>query len=177
MKETELRLISELMKNSRRSDRELARASGVSQPTVSRTIQRLEKDGIVKEYTMIPDFIKLGYEIMALTFVTINPKLDPQEADKARTTAGKLMKESPNNIIMLEKGIGLNHTGAIISFHKTYPDYTRFIQQFKQASATQAHVQENVESFLIDLKDEVRCRPLTLRVLANHILGMIEEKK
>jgi DNA-binding Lrp family transcriptional regulator len=32
----ELRLISELMQNSRRSDRELARALGISQPTVTR---------------------------------------------------------------------------------------------------------------------------------------------
>lgn len=44
MKETELKLVSELMKNSRRSDRELARAMGVSQPTVSRMIRKLEKE-------------------------------------------------------------------------------------------------------------------------------------
>ena len=64
MKDVELRLISELMKNSRRSDRELAKATGVSQPTISRMIKKLEKERIIKEYTMIPDFVKLGYEIM-----------------------------------------------------------------------------------------------------------------
>jgi hypothetical protein len=42
MKNIELKLISELMKNSRRSDRELAKAIGVSQPTVSRLIKKLE---------------------------------------------------------------------------------------------------------------------------------------
>ena len=60
MKEIELKLISELMKNSRRSDRDLAKAIGTSQPTVSRMIGKLEKEGIIKEYTMIPDFGKLG---------------------------------------------------------------------------------------------------------------------
>jgi DNA-binding Lrp family transcriptional regulator len=69
MKETELRLISELMKNSRRSDRELAKAIGVSQPTVSRTIQRLEKQCVIKEYTMIPDFTKIGYALLTVTLV------------------------------------------------------------------------------------------------------------
>jgi DNA-binding Lrp family transcriptional regulator len=36
MKDIELKLISELMLDSRRSDRELAKVLGVSQPTVSR---------------------------------------------------------------------------------------------------------------------------------------------
>jgi DNA-binding Lrp family transcriptional regulator len=177
VKEVELRLISELMKNSRRSDRELAKAVGVSQPTISRTISRLEKEGIIKEYTMIPDFEKLGYEIIALTFITINPKLSPQEADAARTTAQELMKEAPSNIIMLERGIGLNHTGAIISFHKTYSDYSRFIQEFRQTSTSKAYVHQNIETFLINLKDETHYRSLTLQVLAKHILKMNEQKE
>jgi DNA-binding Lrp family transcriptional regulator len=58
----ELRLISELMKNSRRSDRELGKVLGISQPTVSRMIKKLEKEGVIKEYNMMPDFAKLGYE-------------------------------------------------------------------------------------------------------------------
>src|SRR4030066_1497567 len=67
LKKIELMVIAELMKNSRRSDRELAKALHTSQPTVSRTIKRLEKMGIIKEYTMIPDFSKLGYKIMGIT--------------------------------------------------------------------------------------------------------------
>ena len=42
-------------------NRELARSPGVSQPTVSRIIKKLESKGIIKEYTMLPDFQKLGY--------------------------------------------------------------------------------------------------------------------
>ena len=53
MKDTELKVVVELMKNSRRSDRELARAIGMSQPTVTRTRTGLEKRGIIKEYTMV----------------------------------------------------------------------------------------------------------------------------
>ena len=43
MKDFELKLISELMKNSRRSDRELAKILQVSQPTVTRVRTKLEK--------------------------------------------------------------------------------------------------------------------------------------
>lgn len=53
MKDIELRLISELVKNSRRSDRELAKALGISQPTVSRIRVRLEKQGLI-DYSAVP---------------------------------------------------------------------------------------------------------------------------
>ena len=69
MKDIERRLLSELMKNCRRSDRELAKVLGVSQPTVTRAIHRLQEEGYIKEYTVIPDFSKLGYELMGFTFV------------------------------------------------------------------------------------------------------------
>ena len=56
MKDVELKLISELIKNSRRSDRELAKAIGISQPTVSRIRVRLEKQGLV-DYSAVPDWL------------------------------------------------------------------------------------------------------------------------
>jgi len=48
MKGIELKLVSELLKNSRRSDRDLAKTIEVSQPTVSRLLKKLKKDGIIK---------------------------------------------------------------------------------------------------------------------------------
>jgi len=62
-----LKLISELIKNSRRSDREIAKTIGVSQPTVSRLIKKLEKERLL-DYTSTPDLRKLGFEILAFTF-------------------------------------------------------------------------------------------------------------
>ena len=61
------------MKNSHRSDRELAKASGISQPTVNRLIGRLQKKGVIKEYTMVPDFGKLGFNLMAIVMFRLKP--------------------------------------------------------------------------------------------------------
>jgi len=66
MKDTELKVVVELMKNSRRSDRELVRAIGMSQPTVTRIRTGLEKRGIIKEYTMVPDYVQLGFQLMSI---------------------------------------------------------------------------------------------------------------
>jgi len=46
MKEIELKLLAELLNNSRRSDRDLAKVIGTSQPTVTRTRIRLRKRAI-----------------------------------------------------------------------------------------------------------------------------------
>ena len=173
MKKVEWKIISELMKNSRRSDRGLAQAIGVSQPTVSRTLKKLEKEGYIKEHTMIPDFHKLGYEIMALTFVKLKKGLNSEEAEKARKIAKEHLKENSLEIIMVEKGMGLGYDGVFVSLHKDYTSYLKFKNEVSQ----DAHLESpSIESFLISL-DEVRFRPLTLKALANHLLMMKEKEK
>jgi DNA-binding Lrp family transcriptional regulator len=170
MKDVELKLISELMKNSRRSDRELAKTIGVSQPTVSRLIRKLEKNGYIQEYTMIPNLEKLGYQIMALIFVK-HKELSSDDFLKARTVAQHDFRNAPTEIILFERGIGEEHTGVIISFHKDYASYTKLASRTRQYPFLE-HVA--TKSFLINLKEEVHYRPLTLKTLAENILSQKE---
>ena len=164
MKEVELKLIYELIKNSRRSDRELARAIGTSQPTVSRMIKKLKKEGVIREYTMIPDFIKLGYKIMALTFCSLK-ELNPEEYEEAIAAfKSDLGDEQLQKIIMFERGLGLESTGVIVSLHEDYSSYVKFIDKLKEHPFVEML---KPGSFLISLDDEVRYRPLTLSTLAN----------
>jgi DNA-binding Lrp family transcriptional regulator len=167
MKDVELKLIAELMKNSRKSDRELARVIGVSQPTVTRTRNRLEKEGYIKEYTMIPDFCKLGYRIMAITFA-LSRTLDKEEADKARKLLADSVKDKQFEFIMLERGRGLGFDGVIISLHEDYSSYLnvrKWLRQFDFLYVAEA------DSFLVSLDDEVRYRPLTFSTLATCLLS------
>jgi transposase len=48
LKDVDFKIIFELMKNSKISDRELAKKIGVSQPTVSRKRAKLEKEGLLE---------------------------------------------------------------------------------------------------------------------------------
>jgi DNA-binding Lrp family transcriptional regulator len=174
MKDVELRLISELMKNSRRSDRELARTLGVSQPTVTRVRTRLENEGIVKEYTMIPDFGKLGYKILALVFVKLGQALSLEQIDKAREIARESLKAGPFEVVMLERGIGLGYDGVFISYHEDYSSYVKFVQWLRQFQFLEL---KEITSFLVSLEDKIRYRPLTLSALANHVLQMKGKKE
>jgi DNA-binding Lrp family transcriptional regulator len=175
MKEVELNLISELMRNSRRSDHELAKAVGVSQPTISRMIRKLEKEGIIKEYTMIPDFSKLGYGLMTVTFVKHAKQLDSKELTEiTRMGIERARRENSQETIMAERGLGLGYTSIIISYEKDYTSYMNLVERLKQFRHLDL---SNVQSFLIDLNDKVHYRPLTFSTVARHLLVLHAQDK
>jgi len=174
MKDVELKLISELMKNSRRNDRDLAKAIGVSQPTVTRIRSRLEKEGVIKEYTVIPDFSKLGYEIMALTLVKLHASLKPEEVEKARMIAKESLTKSSFDVVMLERGVGLGYDGVIISYHQNYASYLDFINMLKQFDFLELR---KIDSFLVNLNDDIHYRSLTFSCVANCLRLQAENKE
>ena len=162
------------MKNSRRSDKALAKIIGVSQPTVTRIRLKLQKEGYIQEYTAIPDFRKLGYGIMAFIFVKVKEGLGAEELQKARmTTREDLRKKAPTEIILFERGLGLGFTGVIVSFHKDYTSYTNLVAKTREYPFLE---QLATTSFLVNLNDEIHYRPLTLRTLAENTLLLNKEK-
>jgi len=138
-----IKLLYEMMKNSKRSDRELAKIIGVSQPTITRMRQRLEKTGYIKDYTIIPDLEKLGFEIAAFTFVNKN---------ELGENADKWIKSNPK-IVFAAAGDGLNGKNSImISMHKDFTDYSEFMSDFRSKWA--ANIRD-MDSFLVPLRGRV----------------------
>jgi DNA-binding Lrp family transcriptional regulator len=164
LKDTELKVLSELIKNCRRSDRNLARAIGISQPTVSRTIKKLEKEGFL-EYTAIPNLAKLGYEILA---VIIGKRNYGVHAEIALQKAKDFIERHPN-IIFVSAGTGLNSDRIAISIHKSYSDYSKFIEEVKAEWGGLL----NMETFLIDLKGKDVLKHLSFKQMAKDL----KEKK
>ena len=183
MKDIELKLVSELMKNSRRSDRELAKATGVSQPTVSRTIKKLEQQGIVREYTVVPDFRKLGYKIMAVIFLKLGQRggtLSQEQLEEMYSKARKLEKDNPRPFLLAKTGIGLNHDMIVISLFHDFSEYATYIQMIKSESEDELspfYEGNSIESFLIDLEGKTHYQPLTLSRLAINLQHSIQKER
>ena len=154
MKKRMLKLLFELMKNAKRSDREIAKIIGVSQPTITRMRQRLEKTAIV-DYTVIPDWTELGFEIMAMTFV--KAKGLPETTEKAK----KWAMNNPN-VVFAAGGEGMGMDYSIMSFHNNYSDFSSFIDNLKTEWAENL---QDLQSFLMTTGDELTVKPFSLKYL------------
>ena len=171
MKDVEARLVSELMKNSRRSDREIAKALGVSQPTVSRLITKLQKEGVIKEYTMIPDFCKLGFNLMSIIMFKLKP-ISSEEIQELQKAARKLDNQERRPYFAIMDGIGLGKNLVILSFHENYGDYATYINEVKEAARSRMEAYINaldVEGFLIDLNYKDHYQPMTFSSIARNL--------
>ncbi len=173
LKQVELKLVAELMKNSRSSDRELARKLGISQPTVTRLRNKLEKEGVIKEYTMIPDFSKLGYEIMAINLVLSKP-LNKEQVEKARKILLGDEKRKNFEFIMVERGLGSGYDGVDISLHKDLSSFQEYLRWLRKLDFLEV---EKIQFLLIDLKEKTKYRPLTFSAIAKQIEQQAEEYK
>lgn len=166
MKDLELKLISELMKNSRRSDRDLAKAIGTSQPTVTRIRTRLEKEGYIKEYTMIPDFHKLGFEIMALNLIKLRKEPSEEELKKLVEYGHEYEKKNPFPLALAVSGIGAGYDRATISFHENYKSLMKFIRESEQTPWSEFY---HYDSFIISLARDDHYRFLTFSTIASYL--------
>jgi DNA-binding Lrp family transcriptional regulator len=154
-------LLYELMKNSRRSDRELARVLKISQPTVSRRRVELEKN-VIDGYTAIPKWEKLGYGIFAITLVKIKQEIASKSKYDAVRKRGLDWLMSQPNVVMAGACRGMGQDSFMISLHRSYSDYDDFMRKYKLELAD---FTDEAQSVLVNLHGEELLKPLSLKYL------------
>ena len=70
--ETDKRIISEYLKDARVSYREVAKRLQLAVGTVLTRTKKLENDGIIESYSAILNHDKLGYDIIAVSEITVS---------------------------------------------------------------------------------------------------------
>lgn len=163
MKEEKMtKLIRELLRDSRRSDRELARAIGASQPTVTRNRKLLAN--YIRSYTIVPEFEKVGYEILAITFAKAKT-YERGKVDQKLNVATKWVMNHPN-VFFASDGEGLGKDAVIVSVHKNYSKYADFMRDY---TVTFADFITDVQSFVISLKTGIVMKPFDIKYIADDI--------
>jgi Lrp/AsnC family leucine-responsive transcriptional regulator len=72
MDQIDLTILAGMHRDARSMLTSIAREVGLTPPAVQSRIKRLERDGVVKAFTVLLDHTKLGYEISVLINVTLS---------------------------------------------------------------------------------------------------------
>lgn len=127
------KILSELLRDCRRSYRSLARRAGVSVGTVLSRIRRLEKAGIIRGYSALLDHEKLGYQLTVVAEITVlkGKLLEMEEA------IGKL----PNTCAVYDV-TGLTDALVIAKFHtrEELSKFTKNLLSMPFVDRTNTHV-------------------------------------
>lgn len=70
--ETNVKILKMLISDARLSSRQISKKSGVSIGTVLTRMKKMEAEGVVRGYSAIVDHEKLGYQLTALTEITVS---------------------------------------------------------------------------------------------------------
>ncbi len=167
MKEEKLlTLLKALLKNSKRSDRELAKSVKASQPTVTRNRKILSS--YIRSYTIVPEFAKIGYEILAFTFA--RAKTYDRKMIDSKTSLVENWINSHPNVLFSSDGEGLGKDVVIVSLHRDYSKYSEFIRDY---ILNFADVIIDVQSFIVSLKSGTIFKPFDLTYLADDTMGLL----
>lgn len=155
-------LLKEMIRNSRRSDRELAKALGTSQPTVTRNRKLL--DPYIRSYTIVPEFHKIGYEILSITFAKAKT-YDKKEVEEELAMAKKWVSER-GNVLFAADGEGLGKDVVIVSVHRDYSKYADFM---RECTVNFSKYISDIQSFIVSLKTGILMKPFDLTYLADDV--------
>jgi DNA-binding Lrp family transcriptional regulator len=161
LKSLDYKILWELIKNSRRSDRTLARVLKSSQPTVTRRRAGLEKD-FLDGYTAIPKWEKIGYEILAITLIKAVGIFSSKEYPDIQKQGLEWLAKQPN-VIMGGACEGMGMNAFIISLHKNFSDHSKFMLKLR---LEMGDFIDEVQTILVDLRATHRLKPFYLKHLA-----------
>ena len=85
--EIDQEIIKQLQNNGRKSYWQIAKELELSVGTITKRVNKLQKEGIIKGFQLEPDYNKLGYTIETMIEIDVNGCID------------YIIKKYPNNII------------------------------------------------------------------------------
>ncbi len=71
--ERDMLIIDMLRENARTPHTEIAARLGVGESTIRNRVRALEEEGVIKQYTVVTDPAKLGYNSVALVGIDVEP--------------------------------------------------------------------------------------------------------
>jgi DNA-binding Lrp family transcriptional regulator len=130
---TDVKILRTLLADARLSSRQIAKKTGVSVGTVLSRMKKMEQAGIIKEYSVIVDHEKLGYELTVVIEMTI-----------AKGRLSEIAKEIAKvpNVCCVYNVTGLTDAMVIAKFKKReeLSGFTKHLLSLPYVERTNTHV-------------------------------------
>ena len=117
--EKDKKIIGILLENARLPFTDIAKKLGITDVAVKKRLKKLEKNGVIKKYTVIVDPSKLGYQDVALVGVDTEP-------DKILEVAEKLSEKEYSRFVYLTTG---DHMIMVEIWAKNNADLMKIIKE------------------------------------------------
>lgn len=153
-----LKALFALMSLGGKSDRAVAKTLGISNATLSRRKKKLEQEGYIKEYTVIPDFHKMGLDFIVFSFAKTSDVITPAQAKEAQ----ELIQKQPEILCVFMEQSFAGTTWVVVSAHKTYNSYLELSDRMQKESMFRPNVETNSFMFYTGKKFP---KPFSLRNL------------
>lgn len=85
--EKDILILEELMKDSRKTTKAIARELDMPRATVHDRIVKMEQRGVIRKYTAVPDYAQLGLGVTAFVLVQFEPEKGVSQRDTAEEIA------------------------------------------------------------------------------------------
>jgi len=159
----ESKIMSELLKDSRLSDRQLAGALRTSETNIARARSRVAKQ-LIDGYTIIPKWKEIGFEIIAFTFIKNRKEvyLTSKKCDEAVKKTREWYREHPN-VVFASAGEGLGFDGLFVSLHKSYSEFVRFKREHDDELRDTV---TDSQSLIVDISPKTILKTFHLKYLA-----------
>lgn len=143
------------------SDSDVGRELGVSRHTVSRLRRKFEKNSLMSKITL-PNFVKLGFEILAFYHIRFDPRNPPDMDDDE---AASLISDS--TVFLASR----RFEAVMISIYKDYDDYKTDMMKIMQVLKENQWIAEDPIIRTYSLSTMVFIKDFKFAPIASKIVG------
>jgi DNA-binding Lrp family transcriptional regulator len=128
MNPQDLRVLFSLIAKSNKSDRAMAKVLGISNASLSKRRKKLENEGYIKEYTIIPDLHRMGIELVIFHFATTSDVYTSAQVEAAR----EFFKKYPGVLGLFEERSHRGTSWFAITVHRNYEDFMEMSKKINE---------------------------------------------
>ena len=100
---------------------------------------------MIEDYTIIPDFRKMGFELLVINFAKIRPEILSDASEKAKEFIAKFP-----NTIFASTGEGMGMNAVSIAFYRNFAEYHKRANLMR--TEWKGFVDE-IQSFVVSLRE------------------------